>query len=257
MKIIYSVRSERGNVRKNNQDNIYADGTIIASADDISFWLNAVSDTPSILAVCDGMGGEKNGEKASYMVVDCMRENAEKIVCAATKEIQHNCVQKYIDNVNLTLNQEFERSGTTLAMAVITENEIYCYNVGDTRIYSMKKNRLVQVTNDHSIYVLADSSKGKYKRKKLTRCIGIGDCCKADWYRLKNQKMRLLICSDGLYDMLSDSEISDVLQQAITVADISDKLIKMALEKGGKDNVTVIVVDIPGQSFVKKIINKF
>lgn len=257
MKIVYSVRSEMGNVRKNNQDNIYADGTIITSADDTSFWLNAVSDTPSIVAVCDGMGGEKNGEKASYMAVERMRENAVRIVCAATKELQHNYVQEYIDGVNSTLNQEFERSGTTLAMAVITDKEICCYNVGDTRIYSMEKKQLVQVTNDHSIYVLSDNCKGKGKRKKLTKCIGIGDCCQADWHRIKNKKMRLLICSDGLYDMLSDGEISDIMQQTTTAADVSDKLIKMALKKGGKDNVTVIVVDIPRQSFIEKIINKF
>ena len=149
--------------------------------------------------------------------------------------------------------------GTTLALAVINEDSFTLYNIGDSRIYRFEPEhrRLLRVTDDHSlaedkvrmgIITPAQAEKDR-DRHVLTRYLGIDDeefSFSPDVYGpfSFNENKKILLCSDGLTDMLSYGEISEIMGRDTDVSEISDNLLKTALDNGGKDNVTCIVIEI-------------
>lgn len=248
MKIMYSVRSHKGNVREKNEDNFFANGiTLLPEYENKPFSADAGAFTPIVLAVCDGMGGEECGEFASLTAV--------KMLSTAKLHLQkdlNGAVRNYIESVNEAINSSGKRSGTTLALAVIRRNGAFCFNVGDSRIYLLKKGVFSRLTNDHTTgaeYVRNGEIPVENERKiedghKLTRCIGIGNYRSAENYPVIGGKYRLLICSDGLSDMLEDDEIKKIMSENTRVSDVAETLTQAALKKGGKDNLTVIAADI-------------
>ncbi len=253
MKVMYSVRSHKGNVREKNEDNFFADGvTLSTEYINKPFSIDASALSPLVLAVCDGMGGEENGELASQVAVNKLSEAKLHI----QKEI-NSAVRDYIELSNKEINSQSRRSGTTLALAVISKKGTYCFNVGDSRIYLLKKGSFKQVTNDHTKGAenvkdgTIPNEEERYNDggNKLTRCIGIGNYRSAENYPLINGKYRLLICSDGLTDMVSANEIARITSENAKTSDVAEKLLNAALNNGGKDNITVIVADISHSRF--------
>jgi protein phosphatase len=106
--------------------------------------------------------------------------------------------------------------------------------MGDSRIYCLTQSSFKQITNDHT---LTDG-------RKLTRCIGIGNVINAESYPAISGKCRILICSDGLTDMVGDSEIENVMKVSERTADAANTFLGLALKNGGRDNITLIVADI-------------
>lgn len=248
MKAIYSVRSHKGKVRENNEDNFLADEFFLsAEYRNNPFSIDASAFSPFILAVCDGVGGEENGELASLTAV--------KTISGVKLQLQkdlNGAVSSCIETVNNEICSISKRSGTTLALAVISEKETHCFNVGDSRIYLLKNKRFRRITNDHTSGaekvkngVISEENARKSKDgNKLTRCIGIGNYRSAESYPVIKGKYRLLICSDGLTDMVTDDEIEKTISENKNTSDAAEKLLQIALNKGGTDNITIIVADI-------------
>ncbi|MDR0272786.1 MAG: serine/threonine-protein phosphatase [Clostridiales bacterium] len=226
MEIMYSARSHVGIVRDNNEDNLFVGG-ITLQPNTYSFSINGRADVPGIFAVCDGMGGEANGEIASLIMAETLAE-----IDAQTETIQP-FIEKAHEAIDTEAKHRGARMGTTLALAIITKKKIRCFNIGDSRIYFLRKKIFSQVTNDHKLE----------NTNKLTRCIGIGGAREAQEYSLPSKKCRILICSDGLSDMLSAREIENAMRCNKKTADAANSLLKEALEKGGKDNITLIITD--------------
>ncbi len=265
MNVIFSVRSHKGNTRGNNEDNLFAAGImLLPEFCDRPFSVDASVPAPVVLAVCDGMGGEKRGELASRIAVIKLTELQKTIIDTSPKEM-NRVVQAYIEAANYEISAYGVRSGTTIALAVITEKGVYCFNVGDTRIYCLQSGMFTQVTNDHtqgaeiarSGIIPMEQARQSKSGNKLTRCIGFGNCYNMDSYPAIKGKCRLLLCSDGLTDMVSDLEIKKILSDTDGTSDAAEQLLQLALNNGGKDNVTVIAADISHNSFSDRIIKNF
>lgn len=260
MRVIYSVRSHKGNVRENNEDNFFADGIILPSAfANRPFSADGGAFSPTVLAVCDGMGGEESGEAASMTAVKNLGKLYELVKLQNAGDFDA-AVKNAVDSADCEIKANCKRSGTTLALAVISGKGAFCYNIGDSRIYCLKNGVFSQVTTDHtqgaeiaSTGVISPEKARLGKGgNKLTRCIGIGNFTAADSYPKIRGKFRLVICSDGLSDMVSDSEINAVMARSETASDAAECLLKAALAHGGKDNVTVIAADIQNSRFAPK-----
>lgn len=254
MKVMYSVRSHKGNVREKNEDNFFADGvTLLAEYTNKPYSIDASTSSPIVLAVCDGMGGEESGEFASSITVKKLSEAKLQL----QKEL-NSAVRDYIEAANDEISYSGKRSGTTLALAVISEKGTYCFNVGDSRIYLFKKKNFTRVTNDHTkgAEKVKNGTISEEKERKdqggnqLTRCIGIGNYRSAENYPVIGGKYRLLICSDGLTDMVTDDEIKKITSENVKIADVAEKLLQAALNNGGEDNITIIVADVSHRRFL-------
>ncbi|MGN0578598.1 MAG: PP2C family protein-serine/threonine phosphatase [Ruminiclostridium sp.] len=243
--------------RADNQDNLYADG--VSLPQDLKnrpFSFDAAGNAPVLLAVCDGLGGEEKGEVASSLVVDRLLQSNYTLKSASCNKIK-STVEQFIASANRDVISTGKRCGTTIALAAVTAGGTYCCNIGDSRIYCLFGKKLKRITNDHTSGFQASGDGASYDRRnggnKLTRCIGIGEQCLIEDYPLIQRRCRMLICSDGLTDMVSDSEIEAILKGSRTPGDASDALVKAALGGGGADNISVIVADIPRCGLEKRI----
>ena len=261
--ISFAVCSEAGLIRKNNEDNFYYDGLILDAPDkNKNFFTNSVTEIPCIFAVCDGMGGESCGELASMTAVNILSEHANKIKFAKSNKLIDEAVQDFISDANKKIckimrSRSF-RMGCTLALIVISENFIHAYNIGDSRIYKFQDKKLFQISEDHTIaaqkikmgLINSENARHDKTRHTLTRCLGvfedemiltpyIAPVFKAD------ENLKLLICSDGLTEMLTDEEIKNIMlkNQNTSPASTVNELIEHALNNGGRDNVTCIVIN--------------
>ncbi|MDR2176158.1 MAG: protein phosphatase 2C domain-containing protein [Synergistaceae bacterium] len=264
MNLSFSARSHIGRVRINNEDNLYCDGAAMTPENrDAPFALSGGADTPCIFAVCDGMGGEADGEFASLTAVAALAEHAEAIESAASAEADeiHTAVRKFVTDANGRLCDAMRakpgRMGTTLALAVVTDEAVYAYNLGDSRIYVLKEGRVCRLSEDHTLAAqkvemgLLTEEEARTSRwgHSLTRHLGlfedemivvpaaaeplpIGGGC------------RLLLCSDGLTDMVRDARIEEILRSGPAAEDAAERLLAEALRNGGRDNVTCVVVDV-------------
>ena len=257
MIINFSCRTEIGLVRKNNEDNFYCEGTILTGQE--IFSLRGFAENPCIFAVSDGMGGESHGELASLITVETLHEHAGKIKSATNNDIDKS-VQNFISDSNTKIctimRENSFRMGSTLALVVIHDDYIRAYNIGDSRIYKLQNGILSQISEDHTIAAqkikmgLLTQEEARHDRSRhiLTRCLGIFE----DEMILTpnvispliiDKKLRLLLCSDGLTDMLSDEQIQNILLSNNDGQSAVNALVNFALECGGRDNITCLVID--------------
>jgi len=236
----YAV-SDIGMVRHQNEDYLYASD-------------RPVGNLPNLFVVADGMGGHKGGEYASSFVVDrivqLIRESAQKPPMAAIRES--------IEAVNRELFRKAESTpelfgmGTTLVLGTIIDETLYVANVGDSRLYVLQDGQLHQITRDHSL-VEEMALEGKldrnsefYKLKKniITRCIGVDKRVNPDLFEVElGRKDRILLCTDGLTNMVEDARIAEILKSSKNLSAVAHRLIDEGRENGGRDNLSVIVID--------------
>ena len=245
-KIHYSCLSHIGNVRSINQDNFICDGRYMDTNDtEIRFPLcgTKISDDMSIFGIFDGMGGEECGEIASYIA----SKNAcdIKIGKDATADLAQFCHKANHDICDYASLNEVSSMGTTAAILVFADKEIALCNIGDSKIFRLCDGSLEQISKDH----VAVSAFGI--KPPLSQNLGIPpNELVIDPYFARgayNDGDVYLICSDGLTDMVSVEEITEVLvskpiEEAITL------LLDKALANGGKDNTTIILFKIERQS---------
>lgn len=214
---------------------------------------------PGVFVVADGMGGHNAGEVASALAVQNMRE------AAATGFASAESVVAAVNAANSAIHKasggptDQRGMGTTLTAVVplsATNSEplrMVVVNVGDSRVYLWRAGELKQVSSDHSYvqelltegYITAEEARVHPRRNIVTRALGIeGDVNADSWVLPMLKGDRYVLCSDGLVDEVEDVQIAHLLQQFADPQSAADALVMAANDNGGRDNVTVIVVDV-------------
>ncbi len=213
-----------------------------------------------LFIVADGMGGHKAGETASKMAVDIIRQlfienkkcldNEKKLITVIGNSIQEANKKIYKCSKE---SEEFSGMGTTITLAYILKDNIYIGHVGDSRAYIIQDHTIEQITEDHSLVqqlvnngsITIEEGKTHPQRNMITRAAGTSEDIEVDIIiRPVNKNDILLICSDGLSNMVSDNEIINILKNERLIKKACEKLIKKAKDNGGKDNITVIAIEL-------------
>ena len=258
-----AVLSHKGCVRDNNEDNFFFDGDLMQDdvVNDGAYIRMSLSRNYHLFAVCDGMGGLQGGERASSLGVHTLASLnlylPEKQVNRAIDVYADDACRKVYED-SITLN-EAGREGTTLALMYLADGRAHIGNVGDSRVYLMRMGRLFQLSRDHSaVYnmMLRGELTREQMRKhpegnKIGAFIGMEESRKAKPYVFHMdvdlcQGDRFMICSDGLCDLLSHEEIQRKMAEGTEPGMIVSQFVWRAMEMGGKDNTTCILVDVVG-----------
>ena len=230
-----------GQSRTTNQDYVYLS-------------IDAVGALPNLLIVADGMGGHKAGEVASENAVMTV---VKSVTSSKQKDIV-SIIQEAITCANdelIKLSQsdaKYEGMGTTMVLATIVEDSMYVANIGDSRLY-LVNDEIHQITRDHS-YVEEmvsigeldkESARTHEKKNIITRAIGVVKGTEADFFEVQlSDGDYILMCSDGLTNMVNDEQIKTVLKGNGEVEDMVHTLIDVANENGGKDNIAVLLAKV-------------
>lgn len=256
MKIISAGGTHIGNVRTNNEDNFYINGYY---KNDPYQDIEAAEDDAQreyyTYAVCDGMGGECSGEIASLKSLKALRS----FDGPGLGEVMNVFTQEANEQICKEMQQSGRRMGTTLALLHIDRDLASICNIGDSRIYLLRGRHFEQLTKDHTRVqqmieagiIDREKARANKQRHVLTQHLGIfPEEFILDPYIVAGLPIKpadlFLLCSDGLTDMLSDMEILSCLTlcQNELPKVIVHRLVTTALKKGGKDNISVIVVKV-------------
>lgn len=208
---------------------------------------------PPLFVVADGMGGHVAGEIASKMAADTLRQC---FAASAVIEDPKHLLEQAIHEANAQIfqfaqqNSEYAGMGTTITAAYIQDSKIYWSHVGDSRLYILRDGRLTQVTEDHSLVgelvrsgsITAEQALTHPHRNILTRALGTSEQIKVDsgiteWKAAD----RILICSDGLTNMLNDQDIRGTIMTGDGETGLA-RLVDLANAAGGLDNITAIMI---------------
>lgn len=262
MRLNISVSTNIGMLRTNNEDYFYANGKKLTDgiADDFSVsYTEEVTDT-ALFAVCDGMGGESCGEVASSAAVKVLGDYRNLITGATDSKELSRAVNEYAKAATENINEEVVRAGgirggTTLTLACIKNSVISMYYLGDSRIYLLRGGVLTRLTRDHTVaedmidcnVLTEEEAERSPDRHKLTMYLGVDDDTEgmkagfAGSYTL-TEGDRFLMCTDGLNEMCTNDEIAEIL--ASDSDSTAGLLVDRALENGGRDNVTCLVIKV-------------
>ena len=202
------------------------------------------------------MGGHNAGEVASNLAIEAfIRYTHENTgLGISINELLIKGVQ-YANNVIVERSNEDQAltgMGTTLIICTISEDTIYVANVGDSRLY-VYDNGLNQVSIDHSYVedlvrigqITRDESLTHPNRNIITRALGLSRDIEVDIFKLQQKNVsKILLCSDGLTNMVKDIRIDEIIQHYTNVDQIGKRLLEESLENGGTDNITCILIDV-------------
>jgi protein phosphatase len=211
--------------------------------------------TGSVFAVADGMGGHAAGEVASRLAVEALADVAERPSLSVSDVVDALAEANERMLRSVTEHQQRRGMGTTVSGLALVREEGAArwavFNLGDSRVYRYAAGRLTQLTVDHSeVWELVEAgliTRAEAARHPLrnvvTRSLGLPVMAPVDvWTRKPEAGERFLVCSDGLTGELGDEELARLLAEHDDPQDAADALVRAAVEAGGRDNVTVIVV---------------
>ena len=259
--IQYAYTSQIGKRRGNNEDNFWVNGEqlpMINSGTENVLEGTLDADTFSAFAVFDGMGGERCGEAASFLAARefgrFCTENQTSAVQNTEKFIRDPCESMNRKILDYAGQEHIGSMGSTAAMIFFSNSMIYAANLGDSRIFRYSGKRLEQVSEDH---VLSGNFLGK---APLTQFLGLqeeeGFSIDPSVCSLRHgESFRILLCSDGLTDMVPEDRIAGRLEENRNVKETVEMLLADALENGGKDNVTILLLEVPENQKFRKIRN--
>ena len=230
--------TDPGKVRDHNEDNV-----IILNNTNNEF----------VLAVADGMGGHKAGEIASKIAIDTITNSFEEIESLGKKEDAIEWIRTIVQDINHKIfeytdkNQESKGMGTTLVIAIKTDDYILYGNIGDSSGFVIKNEQLHKVTKDHTLVNLLVSTgelteeEAKYHPRKnvLMRALGANNPIDIDIFDVDTSVKGLFLCSDGLTNMLTNEQIEKVLNSKLSIEEVVLKLINKANMRGGHDNISI------------------
>ncbi len=234
----YAVRSDRGLVRGNNEDSVYAG--------------------PRLLAIADGMGGHAAGEVASKIVISTLEQlDEDRPVGDLLRSLR-----EAVDEANNTIadqvasDHELDGMGTTLTALRFSGSQVGLVHVGDSRAYLMRGGHLSQITHDDTyVQSLVDQGRltadeaANHPRKSVILRALTGTAVEPDVsIREARPGDRYLLCTDGLSDVVSTQTLFDTLSEGDPQG-CADRLVELALRGGGPDNVTCIVADVVGEGY--------
>lgn len=236
----YSKLTDVGKVRKNNEDHLGA-------------W-----DELGLFVVADGMGGHQAGEVASKIAV----ETIESFFRQDPKSVNLNpssLLEKAINEANDKIYQRARQDkdlrgmGTTITAGFISGNQVFIGQVGDSRAYQINHQGIQQLTEDHSLVnellrlggITKEEAITHPQRNVLTRALGVELSVEADFYNYQLKKGDfLLFCTDGLSGLVPKEEIFNVVTSDLSLDVKVHQLIGAALQRGGTDNISVILVEV-------------
>ena len=237
--MISYAKTDTGIVRRSNQDFLFASD-------------QPVGPLPNLFIVADGMGGHKAGDFASRYVVEHMKENIENSDAVSPVMV----LRKALEKTNLGLYEESmedperEGMGSTLVAATIEDDMMYVANVGDSRLYLLRDS-LAQITRDHSLVeelveagaITKEQARLHPQKNVITRALGSEAEVRPDYFEFTLQPGDiLLLCSDGLSNMVTDLEMLEYAKEYQDPELICRALMSKALIRGARDNVTVVAV---------------
>jgi len=223
-------RTHQGLVRASNQDSLLVD--------------------ESVYGVADGMGGHNGGETASRVAVQVLKNALRgKKPDSRALEVGMEAANRRIFDM-ARHESSLSGMGTTVTLLWENDDQVLLCHVGDSRAYLWRSGELKQVTDDHSVVaellrsnvITPEMARTHPYRNVITRAVGVDPVVEADIFPHDKQPDDLwLICSDGLYNMVPDDIITDVLKNAETDEDAAEQLLALALEAGGMDNITFVL----------------
>ncbi len=228
-----------GQKRKQNQDYVFTSEI-------------PVGPLANLFIVADGMGGHNAGDYASKHAIGIIVEEVEKSKKTPVEALEHaiQCANRYIREKSRE-NEEMNGMGTTVVAATIQDDTMCVANVGDSRLYIVNK-EIKQVTVDHSLVeemvrmggINREQAREHQDKNIITRAIGAEDELKIDFFQVKLKKGDfILLCSDGLTNMLEDEEIRMILLGQRDIVGKAEALVAAANQNGGKDNITVVLIE--------------
>jgi serine/threonine protein phosphatase PrpC len=239
VRAVFGYASDRGLRRDQNEDSLIA--------------------ADPVFAVADGMGGHEAGEVASSICVRTLGDAP--FVGEHLPEVSASDLQLLLREADAGIREATGgRAGTTLTGAVLVRDDAgrpcwLVFNVGDSRTYRLTNGLLEQITVDHSEVqelvdmgqITPDEALIHPRRHVVTRALGTGSDTEADYWLIPVEPGdRLLVCSDGLTGEVSDGQLQQILSSVANPQDACAAMVEAALRSGGRDNVTVLVIDVEG-----------
>ena len=236
----YSI-TDVGQKRTVNQDFVFTSET-------------PVGNLPNLFVVADGMGGHKAGDFASSYAVEILlstiredeNSNPVKIIRAAIENANTQLLREASDNETMS------GMGTTMVLVTIVGHYAYVANVGDSRLYLIDEDKISQITKDHSLVeemvrmgeISRDDARNHPDKNIITRALGAGRDVDVDFFDIRlTPGDILLLCSDGLSNMVPDEDIRQVIRTSETLEETGRRLVSMANDNGGRDNIAVVLVE--------------
>ena len=239
----YSYLTDPGKIRDHNEDSV----TVIKN-----------SSGEVLLAVADGMGGHRGGEIASSIAISHIGKRFMEISSLGNKEDAINWIKDVVSEANVQIykytneNPESAGMGTTLVLAVLTNQFLLFGNIGDSSGYVFKNERIHKITTDHTLVNLLvksgelteEEAKDHPRKNVLMRALGATTKVEMDIFDVERDVDGVMLCSDGLTNMLDDEQISKVLCEKTSVEEKLTKLIIKSNNRGGTDNISVAYISM-------------
>ena len=234
----FSYLTDPGQVRDHNEDSV----TIVK---------NAAGEI--LMAVADGMGGHKGGEIASSIAITHIGKRFVDTSSVGNKEDAINFLKEIVSEANMLLykytenNPESVGMGTTIVMALLTKEFLLFGNIGDSSGFVIKDKKLYKITNDHTLVnllvksgeITEEEAKDHPRKNVLMRALGANITVEMDVFDVETDISGILLCSDGLTNMLDERQIETVLDSDLDIDAKVQKLINKANNRGGTDNISV------------------
>jgi serine/threonine protein phosphatase PrpC len=246
LKLIAHSKTDKGLVRSENEDHFCIEGSL------------------GFLAVADGLGGRAAGKIASQMGIDTLRDYLKN-----EKESTTNRMVEGIRLANQAIydasssNPEWNGMGTTIAAVLLDENRLSIAHVGDSRVYLIRSGNIEQLTDDHT-FVFEQVKRGFLTREEaeesgmkhiLSRALGTAPDVDVDLDELTvSEDDKFVLCSDGLSSLVSDDEILSAVMSSTAPGTACEQLVTMANQKGGYDNITVIVAFLYKEGWLHRLL---
>lgn len=245
MNYTFYTRTDPGRARENNEDAV------------------TVDDATQLCVLADGMGGYNAGEIASGMATAFIKSEMARWLSEAGKHAKVKEIKRAleicVDNANRSIfnasdsNPQYSGMGTTLVVGVFHGTTLILGHIGDSRCYRLRNGDLAQITRDHSLLqeqidaglITPEQATSSSIKNLVTRALGVEDAVQLE---LNEHEVEAgdcyLMCSDGLSDMVDDAQIASILGGSMPTEQKADSLVAAANEHGGRDNISVLLVEV-------------
>ncbi|WP_330363955.1 Stp1/IreP family PP2C-type Ser/Thr phosphatase [Butyrivibrio sp. MC2013] len=233
-----------GQVRKLNQDYVFSSE-------------ERLGNLSNVFIVADGMGGHKAGDYASCLAVKTVKSEIQKSFEQSPVKILDGAIQTANDKIReaAAMDENLRGMGTTMVACTVMGRFLQVANVGDSRLYIIDKDNIRQITRDHSLVeemvrmggIDRETARHHLDKNVITRAVGAAERVDVDFFQEEvHPGDYILMCSDGLTNMIEDDEIHKIVSSGKELEDIGKELVETANSNGGRDNIAVILIQIPG-----------
>ncbi len=254
----YCTISDTGKIRKNNED------YIAVFEDHVKYGIDSINtdDYGKLFILCDGMGGLPGGSVASKMACEMLMKEYYSLNKYTERDDPGYLISVIIRDISRRImnyglkNPMYYGMGTTLVSLLIKDNNAYINSVGDSRLYCFRNNNLSQITEDQSLVwplykkgIITKDEMRIHPQNNIISCaVGSDLLLNADnvnrYSYACHENDIFMICSDGLTDMVPETDISAIINAGRNLDLCAEKLLNAALKRGGKDNISIVLVQV-------------